>query len=150
MDKKIWMIIVLFIGFFLLIPFFRNEKNVSYAEIEKVLLPYTKELEPKDSSFIKKNYQVNDKDVKHVLVYGSKSAMEASEIVLFEGTEENLAILKKALEERIQKQIQIFGSYEPKQTEILKKAIVIEKGKFVMLLIGENAQQIEKDVLALF
>ena len=99
---------------------------------------------------LKRYYGFNTADYEGVVMYVGNNGMSAEEVLLIKvSNDSQINELEEAIKQRIQNRINDFDSYAPDQAELLKKAEVIIKGKYVFLAVSENAEMYKKVFLSL-
>ena len=88
---------------------------------------------------IRRDYNLNAADYDLIVYYTSEDSMEVTEFLMVRASESERAAIKTAMEKRISSQIEAFTVYGEKQVAQLEKAIVVEYGDYIILLIGDDA-----------
>lgn len=156
MKKKIVYGIVLLLLFVACaLPFIRVDHSVSFdvmkKEVETLIKTYQKDFKQEDETFIRKFYQLNEFEYSNQICYGAPSAMEVNEItVLHYEDEQYKDHIVSQLQKRIDEQYKSFAGYAPRQAELLKNAIMLEKKNYVILIVHEASEDIKAHINALF
>ena len=88
---------------------------------------------------IRRDYNLNAADYDLIVYYTSDDSMEVTEFLMVRASESERVTIKAAMEKRISSQIEAFTGYGEKQVAQLEKAIVVEYGDYIILLIGDDA-----------
>lgn len=93
-----------------------------------------------DVQDFKRYYGLNANDYEEVLLYLPKDVMGVDEllIVRVKGEGQTEAV-KEAAEERLDTQTESFEGYGAEQTKLLKSAVLEERGSYVFMAVGEDA-----------
>lgn len=155
MKKIIYGIGVLLLFVACILPFTRADGEVAFKTIQKevktIVSNYPEDFIEKDKRFIRKVYELNDSDYTTILSYGATSAMEVNEIcIAYYDSEEQKQHLVAQLQARIDHQYKSFAGYAPRQADLLKKAVLLEKRKYVILIIHKDSETIKENLSALF
>ena len=138
-----WVFLVLILSFVLLqamaggtaspAPFDAvSEAVLGAAEMENMTLG--------DNQMIRRLYGLDPGDYEGVLLYYPSTNMGTDEIFLVKlsdlGQQETV---KKAMEQRLQSQMDVFEGYAPAQYAALEQGIVEVRGNYLLLLVAEDA-----------
>lgn len=136
-----------------ILPFLRGDKRVSYdtMEFEVNTIVNKDEFKKENRQFARKQYHLESKDYKNIMTYVSTSAMEVDELCVIQqmDPEKRLEIMQN-LQEHIDRQLQSFQGYAPRQTALLEQALLFEKGDYVFLIIHREAPNMKENFDALF
>lgn len=95
-----------------------------------------------DVQDFKRCYGLNANDYEEVLLYLPKDVMGVDELLIVrvkgEGQTETV---KEAAEERLDTQTESFEGYGAEQTKLLKSAVLEERGSYVFMAVGEDADE---------
>lgn len=95
--------------------------------------------------YLKKNFGLNADDYDGVMIYISATNMYANEMVLIKLKDVSQAdSVQKAIEERIDSQINIFEGYAPEATALLKNAILDIRGNYILYIVDPDAVRIDE------
>lgn len=98
-----------------------------------------------DAQRLRKLYYINKNDVEDFIFFAPKTNMDASEILVLKAKSyEDIDELKGLIEARIEKAAKSFESYRPDQYELIKDRIFQVRGKYLILIISENSQEVRK------
>ncbi|MEG0094103.1 MAG: DUF4358 domain-containing protein [Erysipelotrichaceae bacterium] len=152
MRKIIYGIVLLCMVGALAYPFINVDKDVAMLSIDKEVMPFVdkKTMVKQDHKYIRRYYQTNDKEYEEVLVYASISAMNVEEISAFKVKDhEKRKVIKSRIINHQEAQRKSFEGYGVKQTELLKQAIILEKGDYIIFIVhpeGSKLKQILSDL----
>lgn len=89
---------------------------------------------------LKRYYSLNAKDVEEVMLYIPDDVMGVNELLLIRLKDESQAeTIMKAAQSRLDTQTESFEGYGVEQTKLLKAAVLENKGKYIFMAVGENA-----------
>lgn len=101
----------------------------------------TERLNRQNAQALKRYYGVNSADYEGVLFYTSKESISAEEILLVKAkNDRQVQILKDVIHERLENRKDIFENMAPEQVELLERAQVIVRGRFVFLAVSQDAK----------
>lgn len=83
-----------------------------------------------------------DKIEQYYFTYSSAGTAEEIAIIKLKNSAD-AEEMKKALEEHVQDRISLLQTYSPEQVEMTEKAVISVQGKFVSLIICENASEVK-------
>lgn len=114
-------------------------------------LTYDDELNPLDQNMLYTTYSdLKEEDVVKAKVYVSSSAT-AEEIAVFEAKDAEAAgRIKSVMDGRVAEQTDIYADYAPDEVQRLSKAVVRQKGNYVVLLVAKDADKAAQEVDNLF
>lgn len=151
--KKRYLIEIMCFIMLLTVPFFRGEKEVEMSTLKEVMNSYylNEIMEEKDDIKIYRTYKIDKKEYDSYISYGPISYMNVEELTIFKVHDENKRkeVLNKT-KKHIEEEIKIFEGYGISQSELLKKAYVEEKGKYVICIVHEEVNKISKEIEACF
>jgi hypothetical protein len=91
-------------------------------------------------------YGLDAASVTKAKVYESTGAT-AEEVAVFEGKDEKAAgTVKEAVQKRVETQKESYKDYVPAELEKLKKPLIIEKGRYVVLCVADDTSPAQKVV----
>lgn len=134
-------------------PFLRADKKVPFATMQKAVqtLVNPKDFKQEGKTYIRKTYELNDSDYDHIICYGIPSAMEVNEFCVVQAHNPHKKdLVKEKLQGRIDRQYKSFSGYAPRQSALLKNAVLYEKGDYVIMIIHKNAQAMKDAIDKLF
>ncbi|MDD8048179.1 MAG: DUF4358 domain-containing protein [Thomasclavelia sp.] len=137
----------------LIIPFTRVEKDIPINSFNKTV---TKNVDKNivskvDINKVRQLYKISKNSVESFIAYEPTNFMSVEEIVIMRQT--NSDIRKQLLESannHIKSQIKAFEGYGVKQTKLLKKAEVFEKGNYVIVIVDNKSRDIKNELEACF
>lgn len=98
-----------------------------------------------DSKTLKRCFGLNSGDFEEVIIYTPSYTMDVEELLLVKvSNEEQIDIVEQAIESRVNKQIETFGSYGPEQCAILEDYELIIADKYIFYVVAKNADDIVK------
>lgn len=135
------------------LPFFRADQAVAFEDMQKCVqtLVNTKDFKSQQETYIRKQYELNKSDYDAILCYGVPSAMEVNEFTVVKVQDEQKRTnVKNKLQSRIDRQYKSFAGYAPRQSDLLKKAELYERGDYVIMIIHKDAKAMKNTIDALF
>ncbi|MEG2706175.1 MAG: DUF4358 domain-containing protein [Erysipelotrichaceae bacterium] len=153
MRKIIYSIVLVCMLGALAYPFINVDQAVSITTIEKTILPYVDKqtMKKQDHNYIRRCYQTNEKEYEAVDSFASISAMNVNEITVFKGKDQDqINLLKKHILKHQETQLKSFEGYGVKQTELLNKAVVLEKGDYIFFIVHQKVSKIKQAIIDLF
>ena len=94
---------------------------------------------------IRKYYGLNEKDYEGVLLYTSGDAMGVEELLLIRVKDDaQMEEVLQSIDDRISTQLNNFEGYGAEQTKLLKQAITDQRGKYVLMVISQNAVKFQQ------
>lgn len=79
--------------------------------------------------------------------YAYASASYADEItIILAAEEDDVSVIEGHLEERIGRRINDFTGYEPEEVEKLENTVIDTNGRYVIMVVAENSQEIVDDI----
>lgn len=91
---------------------------------------------------VKRYYGVNSADYEGVLLYTSKDSISPEEILLVKvKTDRQVQSLQDAVWQRVESRKNSFENIAPDQVAVLEKAQILVRGRFVFLIVSQNAQE---------
>lgn len=105
---------------------------------------FTDQMSPIDQKTAVKNYGLTASDVTKAKVYESTGAT-AEEVAAFEAKDETAANrVKKAADTRVADQKTAFQDYQPKEMTKLKTPLIVQSGKYVVLVVADDTSGAKK------
>lgn len=100
-----------------------------------------------DTSKLKRYYEIDEADVKSFAAEFASDATVYQEIVLVEAVDSDAAArIATQLENHLDAKLSDAKSYSPESEEMLSKCKVTQSGNYVTLIIGDDAEKIQKVV----
>lgn len=121
-----------------------NAKNIPISEIEDTLKEQTDiaVMEKCSDRNLMQFFQLNYEQFDGYLYYKSKEALNVDELLIIKTKKPgDLAMVKDAVDKRIESQIKTYDGYGPAQTAMLKNAVVSTKGNYLFYCTGKNADR---------
>jgi len=147
-KKLIILEAVAFLGLLLLIILLtgnRAKKNVTLAEIKSSVLSCITDqsrLQESNSMGLKKYYGTDTSGIKEFCLYLPYSNMDASELLIIVMEDEAQADrFRKACENRLEAQKNVFESYGVEQMELLKNARLLSCGPYLAFIVGNDSDK---------
>lgn len=123
---------------------------ISNAEIETVAENVVKAaefegMEQAEPRMVKRFYGLNPKDYEGAVLYAPVDNMDAHELFLVKLHDvSQMKSVQDAIEERLNTQLKSFEGYGAEQTALLKKHVLQKKGNYVLYVVGEHADDVQK------
>lgn len=139
-----------------LIPFLQGGRGAGYSDVtaQEVTSQIIEDLELKDITAVSqdqlvKHYNIPDGLIEDFSIYVSKSANKSFELACFKLLDrKNADQLDQVIAEHITTKGQGFKELNPAEYEKIQSYRVVRKGKFVLMVISDNAPAIEKEFFA--
>lgn len=132
---------------------FLEVKDVSQEQIKNAITESTdvKNMNEDTGKAFRNLYGLNKRDFEQFLYYSPKSNMEANEILILKtkSDEQNKSV-QETIEARIDKQSDSFKNYNKEQYEILKNHILESRNGYIILIVSEDSDKIQKAIQELF
>lgn len=97
---------------------------------------------------IKKDYGFNINDYGEAFYYGYESIMDCDKVLIIrlndESTGESIISMIDKKNDELKK---LFQSYAPDQYTMLNNCILSQKGSYIIYIVSDNAEKIEKTVI---
>lgn len=144
-------LIVLVVAF--MFPFYNVDKQVDMKVIKDTIKQYgtTQQYKIGTQKDIRKYYLLEENAYDDMQCYLSKSIMDAEEICVFKVS--NATKRKNVLNQakiRMENKLRSFKGYGAKQSALIEKGSVFEKGEYVFLIVSDKATDFIVDVNDLF
>ena len=93
---------------------------------------------------LKADYGLNVNDYKGVAYYGYESVMDCETllVVCLNDKSQGDAIIANISANR-EELIKLFQSYAPDQYELLRNSVLVQKDKYILYIVSENAKEVE-------
>ena len=93
---------------------------------------------------LKADYGLNVNDYKGVAYYGYESVMDCETllIVCLNDKSQGDAIIESISAKR-EELTKLFQSYAPDQYELLRNSVLVQKDKYILYIVSENAKEVE-------
>ncbi|MGL5765045.1 MAG: DUF4358 domain-containing protein [Sarcina sp.] len=141
---KKFLILFIFSFSLLLISCTKNQSiNLSTLDIElhnDIIMDNFKSGSVKD---LRRFFGISNSDFKEFLFFKPAYTMDVNEILILKlNDESDRTAIKDKIDERVQKQIETFGSYGPSQCAILEDYIIKEKGDYLFYCVSTDSEKI--------
>ncbi len=123
---------------------------VSSAKIETVAENVVKAaefqgMEVAEARMVKRFYGLNPKDYEGAVLYAPIDNMDAHEMLLVKLKDSSQKKqVQDAILERLDTQLKSFQGYGAEQTALLNKHVLLERGNFVLYVVGEHASDAQE------
>lgn len=123
---------------------------VSSAKIETVAENVVKAaefqgMEAAEARMVKRFYGLNPKDYEGAVLYAPIDNMDAHEMLLVKLKDSSQKKqVQDAILERLDTQLKSFQGYGAEQTALLNKHVLLERGNFVLYVVGEHASDAQE------
>lgn len=102
-------------------------------------------MEQAEPRMVKRFYGLNPKDYEGAALYAPADNMDAHELFLVKLNDvSQMNSVEDAIEERLNTQLKSFEGYGAEQTALLKKHVLLERGNYVLYVVGEHADDAQK------
>lgn len=96
-----------------------------------------------DSKALKRFFGLNSNEFKDFVLYSPKSTMDVEEMLIVKLKDKSQAqSVEDAIDSRVNKQIESFSGYGPKQVALLQDYEVKSKGDYVFYSVSNNLEKI--------
>ena len=146
MKKVFISVVMLFMIFMLALPFITAEKNVDFVTLQENMKNFVKQdiMQEQSEEIVKKNYKIKEDLYESFMSYGPISYMNVEEITIFKQSDkQKRQQLLEKVESHIDSQIKSFEGYGIEQTEMLKKAMVIQKQEYIICVVLPDIDAVE-------
>lgn len=121
-------------------------ENKNLGDIEKDISSNVslEKMEKGDSKTLKRYYGLNSNDLEEFVLYTPKSTMDVDELLIVKVKDSSqIESMQDTIDSRVNKQIESFSGYGPKQCELLENYEMKVKGNYVFFAVSENAQEMK-------
>ena len=102
-------------------------------------------MEETGSKGLKRYYGLNSSDFDSVVLYTPESSMEVDEMLIVKVKDKSqIEGLEDTIDNRVNSQLQSFGSYGPEQCGLLNNYELKTEGKYVFFAVAENAEKLKE------
>lgn len=127
------------------IIFVSSEREVSKADPELISQQVysavnTEGLTKRNSLFFKNKYKINTDGFEYLLCYSSDSVMDVRELIVIKLGSESYKSTEQAIREVLSQKQKLYDSYAPEQSALLNSAVLVYEKGYLLLAIGEDAQ----------
>lgn len=121
--------------------------NLSASDIQKSIVDtgLVKNMEETGTKGLKRYYGLNAGDFDSVVLYTPESSMEVDEMLIVKVKDKSqIEGLEDTIDNRVNSQLQSFGSYGPEQCALLNNYELKTEGRYVFFAVSENAEQLKE------
>lgn len=121
--------------------------NLSARDIQKSIVDtgLVKNMEETGTKGLKRYYGLNAGDFDSVVLYTPESSMEVDEMLIVKVKDKSqIEGLEDTIDNRVNSQLQSFGSYGPEQCGLLNNYELKTEGRYVFFAVSENAEQLKE------
>ena len=123
------------------------DDNLTAKDIQKSIeeTGLVENMEETGTKGLKRYYGLNASDFDSVVLYTPESSMEVDEMLIVKVKDKSqIDSLKDTIDNRVNSQLQSFGSYGPQQCALLNDYELKSEGKYVFFAVSENAEQLKE------
>lgn len=148
MNKKLKtsLITSIFIFSMILMSGCGNSQDKSLGDIEKDISSKVSldKMEKGTSKTLKRYYGLNSNELEDFILYTPKSTMDVDEMLMVKVKDESqIQSIEDVIDSRVNKQLESFSGYGPKQCELLDNYEIKVKGKYIFFAISKKAQEMK-------
>lgn len=124
-----------------------NVKDMSLDDINTRISEHIEvgNMQVGDSKSLKRYFGLNSGDFEDVIIYNPSYTMNVEELLLVKvADEKQIDIVEEAIEYRVNRQIETFGSYGPEQCAMLDDYELVIADKYIFYVVSKNADDIAK------
>ncbi|MGN1032108.1 MAG: DUF4358 domain-containing protein [Intestinibacter sp.] len=146
-KKKIGTVVAILCSCVIFVGCSSVNDNLTAKDIQKSIVDtgLVKNMEETGTKGLKRYYGLNASDFDSVVLYTPKSSMEVDEMLIVKVKDKSqIEGLEDAIDNRINSQLQSFGSYGPEQCALVNDYELKTKGKYVFFAISENAEELKE------
>lgn len=125
----------------------RGESATPFSEMEQAVEASWSDSEMKaaDARMFRRNYQLNPHDYDGVMLWFREGTMEVDEVLLVKlKSEEQSEAVVKAIEARRDSRKESFQGYGARQTKLIEDSIIDVRGNYILFVIREDAEQVDR------
>lgn len=144
-------ILVCLCAFFFLSLQGNKDSSASFKSVYKSTIKSVEltDMVEQDNLDVKRFLQLDPSQYKKIVYYKNSDGMKASEYVLVEfANHAQQDDFEKKINARVETQIKVFGTYAPKETAYLKKAVIDIRANYALYAVGEDAEKMDEQFLA--
>lgn len=123
-----------------------NSQDKNLGDIEKYISSKVSlsKMEKGTSKTLKRYYGLNSNELEDFILYTPKSTMDVDEMLMVKVKDEGqIQSIEDVIDSRVNKQLESFSGYGPKQCELLDNYEIKVKGKYIFFAISEKAQEMK-------
>jgi hypothetical protein len=124
----------------------QNQTTVSLSQIEDSIINsfHSDTMEKGTAKDLKRIYGLNANDYKEFIIYTPSNYMDVSEMLIIKAmTSEQFDQIETAIDKRINKQLENFGSYGPEQCALLENYQIKIVGDTFFFCVSSEAETIK-------
>ena len=147
LKKRIKSIVAILCSYVVFAGCSRVNDNLTAKDIQKSIVDtgLVKNMEETGTKGLKRYYGLNASDFDSVVLYTPESSMEVDEMLIVKVKDKSqIEGLEDAIDNRVNSQLQSFGSYGPEQCALLNDYELKTKGKYVFFAVSENAEDLKE------
>ena len=121
--------------------------NLSASDIQKSIVDtgLVKKMEETGTKGLKRYYGLNAGDFDSVVLYTPESSMEVDEMLIVKVKDKSqIEGLEDTIDNRVNSQLQSFGSYGPEQCALLNNYELKTEGRYVFFAVSKNAEDLKE------
>ena len=121
-------------------------ENLTAKDIQKSIVDtgLVKNMEETGTKGLKRYYGLNASDFDSVVLYTPESSMEVDEMLIVKVKDKSqIEGLEDTIDNRVNSQLQSFGSYGPEQCALLNNYELKSEGKYVFFAVSDNAEELK-------
>lgn len=148
MNKKIgikifkYVVVVLILAYTIALLIMTGGSNKPFKEVTKGVESVVdqEKLNKVETQSLKRYYGLNGSDYDGVTLYISTTSMSAEELLLIKAkSEEQVAAIRDAIEERRDTRRQDFDGYAPDEVDLIDSSILQVRGNYVFFVVSKEA-----------
>lgn len=146
LKKRIKSIVAILCSCIILVGCSSVNENLTAKDIQKSIVDtgLVKGMEETGTKGLKRYYGLNASDFDSVVLYTPESSMEVDEMLIVKVKDKSqIEGLEDAIDNRVNSQLQNFGSYGPKQCALLNDYELKTEGKYVFFAVSKNAEKLK-------
>lgn len=123
-----------------------NSQDKNLGDIEKYISSKVSlsKMEKGTSKTLKRYYGLNSNELEDFVLYTPKSTMDVDEMLMVKVKDESqIQSIEDVIDFRVNKQLESFSGYGPKQCELLDNYEIKVKDKYVFFAVSEKAQEMK-------
>lgn len=100
-------------------------------------------MEKGDNKALKRYFGLNPSDLEDFIIYTPAYTMDVDELLIIKVKDESMTdSIEEVIESRVDKQIELFGTYGPNQCELLEDYELKIIDNYIFYVVSENAEDI--------
>lgn len=139
---KYGMLLVIIVYVILLLAAQGGDAPAETVKSNVLAVTDTEGMQEADVQDLKRYYGLNANDYEEIVLYLPKDVMGADELLIVRvKSESQTEAVKEAARERLDTQTESFEGYGAEQTKLLKSAVLEERGSYVFMAVGKDADE---------